>query len=76
MNGALFDFLFFLPKPIIFQKKILKTASKQFHPFYETKEDNTRNNTSVCNDDEDDEKKAKSEVMEKLMILITHFDGK
>ena len=34
------------------------------------------NNTSVCNDDEDDEKKAKSEVMEKLMILITHFDGK
>ena len=59
-----------------FLEKVLKTAYKQFHPFYETKEDNTRNNTSVCNDDEDDEKKAKSEVMEKLMILITHFDGK
>ena len=46
------------------------------HSFYETMEINARNNTSVCNDDENDEKKAKSEVMEKLMILITHFDGK
>ena len=44
--------------------------------FYGTMEIDARNNTSVCNDDENDEKKAKSEVMEKLMILITHFDGK
>ena len=56
--------------------RYLEIAQKQVHSFYETMEINARNNTSVCNDDENDEKKAKSEVMEKLMILITHFDGK
>ena len=44
--------------------------------FYATIETDARNNTSVRNDDENDEKKAKREVMEKLMVLITHFDGK
>ena len=57
-------------------RRYLENVEKQLHSFYATMESNARNNTSVCNDDENDEKKAKSEVMEKLMILITHFDGK